>query len=472
VERGILLQNAPFLVHPLPFVMPVYQGDRHPLGLPFTTPGGIGLGAILDMGLWMYDGMAGRRGISRHRRLNRQTVLQYAPDLVSERLREGFLYYDGQTDDARLTLTLLRTAAEQGASVINYAEVISFTNVRGKINGVVVQDALSGAQIHAQARHIVNATGIFAERVEALTGTRPAVQVEPSKGVHLVLSREDIRLANAAIVLPETEDRRILFLVPWHSRVIFGTTDTVGGNLDQPTATHEDIAYLLKYLNRYFALNLTAQHVISTYSGYRPLFKPGNNNQRSTARLSRTHAVLESPSGLVTIVGGKLTTYRRMAQDTVDLLERRDRRKPTHPTLQLPLAGGANWAQTRLELEQQGAELHLTNATLQHLVSRYGGQTRFLLEAIAADPALARPLIADLPYLWAEVHYAVHYEMAITPADILARRMPIALEDRQRGLGVLDEMNAWMAKAQGQPVPLASTYRAEIESQMLLEQAP
>ena len=473
VERGLLLQNAPFLVRPLAFILPIYRGDRHPVGLPFTTPGGIGLSALLDMGLWMYDLMAGRRGIKCHHRLSREDVLRLVPDLVAHHLREGFVYYDAQTNDARLTMTLMRTAASSGATIVNYAEVTSFLLQGGQVCGARVRDALSGAELAVRARHVVNATGVFSERVEALLGGTPAVQVEPSKGVHLVLSREHIRLGEAALVLPETEDRRILFLVPWGTRVLFGTTDTGSGDLEHPGASPEDVAYLLKYLNRYLALDLTEQQIISTYAGYRPLFKPRGKATRSTARLSRTHAVLQDSSGLVTIVGGKLTTYRRMAQDTVDLLNRRDGLRIRHPTLSLPLQGSADWPAVRDELEQRGSRLGLSAESVRHLAQSYGSEARAVLELIEEDASLAQSLIADLPYIHAEIIAACRYEMAMTPADILARRTSIALEDRQRGLGVVAEVAARMAGEHGWSLDrqnaLVEAYRAEVQRQMVAE---
>src|SRR6266702_838451 len=291
--------------------------------------GGIRYLPHFDIGLWMYDGLAGRRNIKRHRHLRRAGVLKLAPALNAEGLKDGYMYYDAQTNDARLTMALIRTAAQHGAVITNYTDVTSFISEQGKIQGAHIHDRIGNQDLEVHARHVVNATGVFSEEVEALTGTEPLVQVQPSKGVHLVLSREDLKLGDAAIVLPETEDKRILFIVPWESRAIFGTTDTGTGDLDHPTASKEDIVYLLKYLNRYLSVTLTEDNIISSYAGYRPLVSPRKAGG-STARVSRTHAVLESPSGLVTIVGGKLTTYRRMAQDTVDVLNRRDGTRPLH----------------------------------------------------------------------------------------------------------------------------------------------
>ena len=445
VERGLLLQNAPFLVHPLAFVLPQYQGDRHPVGMPFTTPGGIGLGLFINAGLLLYDLLAGRRNVGRHRHLSREKVLKLAPTLITKGLKEGYMYYDAQTNDARLTMALIRTAAQYGATITNYTEVSSFVTEQGKVSGVHVHDTLGNQEVTVRARHIVNATGVYSEQVEALTGTEPQVRVEPSKGVHLVLSREDIQLGDAAIVLPETEDKRILFIVPWESRAIFGTTDTGTGDLDHPTATQEDIAYLLKYLNRYLSVTLTEANIISVYAGYRPLVS-SKSSKHTTAKLSRTHAVLQSPFGLVTIVGGKLTTYRRMAQDTVDVLSRRDGSAVLHPTQSLPLQGSAGWPAMKRDIESKGATLGLSPQTLTHLESSYGSEAATILDLVSSDAALAKLLIDDLPYIRAEVIYACRQEMAMTPYDILARRTSITLEDRQRGLGVVEEVAALMAQ--------------------------
>ncbi len=448
VERGLLLQNAPFLVKPLEFVLPIYEGDRHPVGMPFTTPGGIGLSTILNMGLFLYDLMSGGRSVKWHRHLSREAVLKLAPALIQKGLKDGFTYYDAQTNDARLTLALICTAARYGATITNYSEVVSFIKEGDKVQGAVVHDRLHNQDVTLHARHIVNATGIFSEQIEELTGTEPQVHIEPSKGVHLVLSREDVKIGDSAVVLPETEDKRILFLVPWESRVVFGTTDTGTGDLDHPTATQEDITYLLKYLNRYMNVNLTEKDIISTYAGYRPLVRP-RNTELSTAKLSRSHVVLQGKSGLVTIVGGKLTTYRRMAQDTVDVLSKRDGMQVIHPTKALPLQGSAGWSKIQRIVERRGAQLGLSLSIIEHLGSCYGTAAQTLLDIVEQDSSLAAPLIADLPYIKAEVVYACRYEMAIKPDDILAHRTSITLEDRQSGAGIVDEVAALMEKEQG-----------------------
>ncbi len=453
IERGNLLRNAPFLVEPVGFVLPLYEGDRHPVGLPFTTPGGIGLGLILDIGLWLYDLMAGavsgRRGVKRHRHLGRKKVMELAPPLVTNGLKDGFIYYDAQTNDTRLTMAVIRTAAQYGAAVANYAEVTSFVTEKGKVVGAHVRDRLGDQEITVRARHIVNATGIFSEQVELLTGQEPMAHVEPSKGVHLVFSREDIKLGTDAIVLPETD-----------------------GDLDHPIATQEDIAYLLHHLNRYLSVHLTEDNIISVYAGYRPLLR-SRSKEHSTAKLSRTHAVLQSPSGLVSIVGGKLTTYRRMAQDTVDVLSRRDGSAPINPTQNLPLQGSAGWPARQRELEIKGTALGLSPQIIEHLGRNYGSEAMELLKLIEGDAELGRRLIDDLPYTRAEVVYACRQEMAITPDDVLARRTRITIEDRHRGLGILDDVVGLMAKELGwspeQQQLMSEAFRSDMQWQIAAE---
>ncbi|MBO0784244.1 MAG: glycerol-3-phosphate dehydrogenase/oxidase, partial [Ktedonobacteraceae bacterium] len=469
VERGLLLQNAPHLVKPVGFVLPIYKGDRHPVGMPFSTPGGIGLSRLLDIGLWMYDGLAGRRNMLRHHHLKREAVLNMAPTLVTEGLKEGFIYYDGQTNDARLTMTLIRTAVRYGAVVANYASVTSFVKEHGKVNGAVVKDALTGQELTVHARHIVNATGVYSEQIEELTGVEPEVQIEPSKGVHLVLSREDLQLGDHAIVLPETEDKRILFIVPWQSRAIFGTTDTGTGDLDHPRATQDDISYLLKYLNRYLSINIHETDIVSTYAGYRPLVKP-RSSKVSTAKLSRTHAVLQNQSGLVSIVGGKMTTYRRMAQDTVDVLSRRDNAKPVHPTIDLPLLGSAGWTARQPEMKKRALKLGLSAQVAEHLMHAYGTEAETVMDFVTQDTTLGEHLVDELPYIKAEVVHACRNEMAMKPQDVLARRTSIILEDRQQGSGILETVVALMAReldwSEAQQEAMAQSYRDLIQVQI------
>ena len=447
VERGLMLEHVPFLVRPMGFVLPMYQGERHPVGLPITLPGGFGNSWVLDIGLYLYDALAGRRNIQRHRRISRAKALTLAPSLKPKGLRNAFTYYDAQLDDARLTLVGLRTAARWNAAIANHAEVIGFEQRDGKLSAARVRDKLTGRELTVQARHIVNAGGIWSEQIEALTGGEAQIEVQPSKGVHLVVSRERLGLKEMAIVLPQTEDNRILFVIPWEGRAIIGTTDTGSGDLDHPTATQEDIDYLIRHVNHYLNADLTTDDIISTYAGYRPLVRSRDKAQGKN--LSRTHAILENPNGLVSIVGGKLTTWRRMGQDTVDHLAKRDHQPIKHPTEHLQLLGADRWQEVAAELPKRGQALGLSADSVEHLGFYYGGEALAVLDLIGQDAKLAERIVPDLPFLRAEVVHACRAEMALTLQDMLARRTRIAIEDRQRGVEVAGDVADLMANQLG-----------------------
>ena len=446
VERGLLAQNAPFLVEPLAFVLPLYENAKRPLGVPFAPPNGIGLGLLLDAGLWLYDILAGSRNVGRHRRISLEEAEKRAPTLRREGLKEAFIYYDAQTNDTRLTMTVLRTAVQHGAAIANYAEVIGFTRgAENKLVGATVRDALTGATFTISARHIVNAAGIFAQRVTDLTGDESQVTIEPSKGVHLVVARERLKIGDSAIVLPETDDGRILFIVPWGPRALIGTTDTGRGDLDDPEATPEDISYLLRHVNRYLDVDLTYDDLLSTYAGYRPLVKPNAGNNKSASALSRTHIVVQEKNGMVVIVGGKLTTYRRMAQDTIDVLSRRDKMPFSHPTQRLLLSGAIDWRALKPKIAARAQSLGLSDDIVTHLEFNYGANASLVLDLIAENASLSERIASDLPYVRAEIIYICRYEMAMTLDDVLARRTRISLEDRDRGSGVANEIATLMA---------------------------
>jgi len=443
VERGLMVRHAPFLVRPQPFVIPVYEHMPWPSSLPVRPPTDFGLDLVLDIGLWMYDLMAGRLNIGRHKRISAQETLRRAPKLRRRGLKKALLYYDAQTNDAQLTVTVLRTAAQFGAVVTNYTQVTGFTRANGKLTGAVVSDVLTNQELTVSARHIINATGVFAEQVAALTGDESKATVEPSKGIHLVVDRERLRITDTAVVLPETEDGRILYIIPWSARAVIGTTDTGSGNLDDPQANPDDIAYLMKHVNQYLEVNLTGDDILSVYAGYRPLVK---SRGARAAELSRTHVVLQEVNGMVTIVGGKLTTYRRMAQDTVDVLAKRDGMPISHPTRNLLLTGAIGWRNAKQEIEARSHQLGLAPEVVEHLEFNFGSHARGVLDLIEKDESLRERLVPDLPYLYAEVVYACRAEMAMTLEDVLARRTRIILEDGARGVGVAPEVAALMAR--------------------------
>ncbi len=442
VERGLLVRHAPFLVRPQPFVLPLYEHARWPAGLPVTPPTDFGLGFVLDAGLWLYDVMAGRLNIGRHKRISARETLRRVPALRSAGLRKAFLYYDAQTNDTQLTITVLRSAAQLGAVVTNYTQVIGFTHVQDKLGGAVVCDVLSNQELTVPARHIVNATGVFAERVAALAGEESKATIEPSKGIHLVVARERLKMGTTAVVLPETEDGRILYVIPWGVRALIGTTDTGSGDLDDPQASPEDIAYLLQHVNDYLEVDLAHHDILSVYAGYRPLVK---SRGARAADLSRSHVVLQETNGMVTIVGGKLTTYRRMAQDTVDVLAKRDGLPISHPTEHLLLAGATGWHDAKRKIEARGQELGLAPETIDHLACTFGSNAATVLDLIDEDDSLGERLLPELPYLRAEVVYACRGEMAMTLEDVLARRTRIMLEDAERGASIAPQVAALMA---------------------------
>jgi len=467
VERGLMVRHAPFLVRPQPFVIPVYEDMHWPSSLPIRPRTAFGLDLLLDIGLWMYDLMAGRLNIGRHKRISAEKTVERAPKLRSRGLKKALLYYDAQTNDAQLTVTLLRTAAQFGAVVTNYTEVTSFTRANGKLNGAVVRDVLTNQQLTISARHIINATGVFSEQVVALTGDESKATIEPSKGIHLVVDRERLRISETAVVLPETEDGRILYVIPWQSRAIIGTTDTGSGNLDDPQAGPEDIAYLIRHINQYLEVNLTNDDILSVYAGYRPLVK---SRGARAADLSRTHVVLQEVNGMVTIVGGKLTTYRRMAQDTVDVLAKRDGMPISQPTKNLLLAGAIGWRDAKREIDARGQQLGLAPDIIEHLEFNFGSHARSILDLIEKDESLRERLVPDLPYVRAEVVYACRAEMAMTLEDMLARRTRIILEDGARGASIAPQVASLMARELGwssdQAHSQVEQYRALVRHQL------
>ncbi|MDQ6694749.1 MAG: glycerol-3-phosphate dehydrogenase/oxidase [Chloroflexota bacterium] len=447
VERGLLTRNAPFLVQPIGFVLPLYKGAKKPLGTPISPPRGIGMSYVLQAGLLMYDLLSGRLGVGRHKRLGASRARKMVPCLKDEGLIDAFVYYDAQTDDTRLTSTVLRTAAQAGAWLANYAEVTGFTQQGGRITGAQVRDTLSGEMLDIKAGTVVNAGGVFAGRIESMAGDDSQVHIEPAKGIHLTVSRSALKIGKSAVVLPETEDGRILFIVPWGPRVTIGTTDTPGGDIDHPVADKVDVAYLLRHVNRYMKCQLTEADIISTWAGYRPLVsskKPGV----ASSKLSRSHVVLDGPGGMVTIVGGKLTTYRRMAEDTMEHIARQIGGRSEHKKGPLPLAGSDGWKEAAAQVQARAAGYGLRDDTVRRL-GNYGSSALTLLSLIDEDRALARRVVADLPYIMAEVVFACRHEMAMQLDDVLVRRLHINFEDWERGLRVAGDVAALMARELG-----------------------
>lgn len=433
IERGRMIRNAPHLVKPLGFVLPLYKENKRPMDVPFVPPGGIGLSWIMQAGLALYDVMSGRLGIKMHRRISTKNALTLAPCLKTEGLNSSFIYYDGQTDDTLLTMTVLRTAAQHGALLANYAELIGFEQTEnGAIKAALVRDTINNDEYRIPVGTVINAAGVFAGRVESMAGTSK-ISIKPAKGVHLTVPREAVKLDEYAVVLPETPDGRLLFMVPWNTRVTIGTTDTKGGDIDQPLANHDDIDYLLRTTNLYMRTRLTRDDIISSWAGYRPLISPANGGNGDTSKLSRTHVVMDGPGGMVTIVGGKLTTYRRMAEDTLDHVAKRSGKAITHPTQNMPLDGAVGSQAANAAIDA-AAQPYDWNTDVVKRLKQYGSEAHKLLTLCAEDVALAQPIVPDLPYIMAEVVYACRYEMAMQLDDMITRRLHLNFEDWSRGI--------------------------------------
>lgn len=466
IERGRLLRNAPHLVQPLSFILPLYASSRRPVGLPIAPPLGIGLGLILDTGLTVYDGLAGQQNIAPHQRISIEDLTLRAPCLQQEGLKTGFVYFDAQTDDSRLTLAVLLSAAERGAMLASYCNVTRFLEDSGRLVGVEAVSTLGGergsgeaAPLTIKARHIVNATGVWAEETERLAGDTPGLDIAPSKGTHLVFAKEIFNLGEEAIVLPETEDQRIIFIVPWCGRALVGTTDAAVPRIETPVATDGEISYLLEHLNRFVRKAVSRSDILATYSGYRPLLKV--RGSRMASRLSRSHAVVVAENGLISISGGKLTTYRRMAQDVMDRIDDRGGRRRGHPTTKLLLSGSVGWYDGRTAFFRRASRLGLQRSVALHLSDAYGTAGDSILDLIESRPSLGERLVSDLSYVEAEVIHACRSELALTLEDVLARRTHIAILEKTRGTASAPRVAALMAAELG--------WSAEERERQLLE---
>ena len=300
-ERGILHRNAPHLVHNLPFIVPNYDWWEGP---------------FYGIGLKLYDMLAGKEGFGQSSILSKEETIHHLPTIETKGLRGGVIYYDGQFDDARLVINMVQTAAEQGATLINYMPVTGLLKKGDCINGVLAMDSESGNEYQLTAKAVINATGVFTDKILRMDDSSAETLISPSQGVHIVLDNSFLP-GDSAIMIPQTDDGRVLFAIPWHDRVIVGTTDTpVDEPVHEPVPKKSELDFLLTHAARYLIKDPSRQDVLSVFAGLRPLVAAGNATD--TASLSRDHTIHISRSGLVTITGGKWTTYRRMAEDTID----------------------------------------------------------------------------------------------------------------------------------------------------------
>jgi glycerol-3-phosphate dehydrogenase len=437
-ERQRLLDNAPHLVSPLPFLIPLFGRD----GVVSKT-----VARSYATALWLYDITGGFRIGARHKRVTKDEALAHLPSLNTEHLVAGFLYFDARADDARLTLTLARTAAlEHGAVVANYTSVTRLTtDDHGGVTGAVLcsnpEDRSS--EFPVRARVIVNATGVWADDLRALDeGTHPN-SIRPAKGVHVTVPAERLP-CDIAAVIPVVKDRRSIFVVSWPGTdlVYLGTTDTdYQGPLDDPSCTPEDVDYLLDAANNVTTSKLTRADVTGVWAGLRPLLAPdpkGRHVSERTADLSRRHTVRTSPHGVVTVTGGKLTTYRKMAQDTVDAVVRQLGESPKNRrcvTKSLRLIGASSENRDPVAMAQPDARLR----------GRYGSETPAVLALAEGRPELLEPVVEGLPYTGAELLYAAREEMACTLDDVLSRRTRSRIQRAQPAMAAAHAAAALIA---------------------------
>lgn len=451
-ERRILRRIAPRLVRPLAFLYPLYAGQRPPAWK-------------LRLGLTLYDALSLFRNVQMHRWLSPEEAARREPLVAGRGLIGVGRYYDAQVNDARLTLTMARAAHLHGAVVVNYAPVVGLMKTGGRIVGAQVVDARSGREIEVRARVVVNATGIWADRIRALDdpGARPMLR--PTKGIHLLIPRARLH-THHAVIFTSPRDGRHMFVIPWKDFALIGTTDTdYPGDLDSPAADPDDVAYLLEAVNHLFpGARIGEADIVSTFAGLRPLVAaPGH-----PSAVSRTHVIVESPSGLVTITGGKLTTARRMAEELTDRVQKHLAQMGVQARFgcrtQEPLEGAQIEAVEEMEMPDE--------RVARYLVETYGGDARWILGYIEENPALGEPIVPGLPYLLAEALYAVGHEMAVTLGDVLIRRTHVIYDARDGGLSRARAVAEVMAPRLGWDETEIERQLADYAAQVTLTRVP
>jgi glycerol-3-phosphate dehydrogenase len=415
-ERGLLRRNAPHLVHDLVFVVPRYRWWE---------------GVFYGMGLKVYNLLAGKYGFGPSQVLSRTDTLARLPNLQPDGLRGGVIYHDGQFDDARLLINLASTAAEQGATLINYAKVTGFTrNGTGTINGVQVRDIESGQEMFAAARVIINSTGAFGDEVQRLANPQAAALISPSQGIHLVFAGSFLP-GDSALMVPHTSDGRVIFAIPWHGHTLVGTTDTPLKEVSlEPTPRQHEVDFLLETVGRYLAKAPTRDDVLSVFAGIRPLVRRAN--AKNTAALSRDHTIHVDPSRLVTIAGGKWTTYRNMAEDCVN------------QALALAQLPPRRCSTRTLNIHGFHARAYKFAA-----LAVYGADAPAIQDMIAAEPSLGTRLHPDFSYCGAEIVWATRHEMARTVEDALARRTRALFLNARAALAMAPRVAELMAAELG-----------------------
>ncbi len=426
-ERKYLLENAPFLCKPLGIITPVKSWIE---GLYYT------------IGLKMYGLFALNDAIPKAKWLSKKQTLEFSPDLNSK-IHSSVMYYDGQLDDSKYTLALVQSASKIGARVANYLELFQFhTDSNGKIIKALVKDTISNEKFEIKSKLFINCTGPFADAIRILANPEEVVRIKPSKGAHIVISKEFFR-GEKAMLIPKTKDGRLVFVIPFKSEVMVGTTDTPYENIDkEPYLENEEIAFLLDTLTPFLKKMPKKEDIKSGFGGIRPLISGISKNQKETKSLLRDHEVeVDQKSGLVSLLGGKWTTYRLMAQDTLDEVCKIFDVQKECSTKNFKLFGAQNQI-TEPDLIIADIDLELKN----HLKETYGDQINEVLELIKIDPNLKERISSKYPFIKAQIVYACHHEMITKPRDFLARRIRLEILDWTECLAVIKTVSEIMAK--------------------------
>jgi glycerol-3-phosphate dehydrogenase len=429
-ERGILLRNAPHLVHRRDFVVPAY----HWLALPYY-----------GIGLKTYDWMSGTLGLGRSRWIRSSEVVARMPAIRSQSLRGGVIYSDGQFDDSRLAITLARTFVGLGGTALNYVPVTGLPRRGGRIAEVVARDSETGAELRVEARSVINAAGVCADTVRRMDDPAAPALLSPSQGAHLVVDSSFFP-GETALLVPHTDDGRVLFAIPWHGRVLVGTTDTpVAEVASEPRPLRDEIKYLLSYLDRYLERAPNSSDVLSMFAGLRPLL--GRRGGLITSRLSREHIVIVSESGLVTVTGGKWTTYRRMAADAVDHAMKVGSLAATaSSTASLKLHG---WREPELD-----GRLSL---------AVHGSDAAGVAALCEVRPEWSQPIHRALPYMTGEAIWAARHESARCVGDVLARRTRALFLDARASIEAAPKVAALLAEELGRDAAWQIRQAADFE---------
>jgi glycerol-3-phosphate dehydrogenase len=414
-ERDLLTRLAPHLVEPIPFVIPV---------------SGRTIRAKFGVGLWAYDALASFKNLKVHRYIDREETERMVPPLPRGKLRGGFVYYDAKTDDSRLVLEVLVQATRHGAIVANHLSV-EHIDADGEVKDVSVRDTLDGRSFSVRARRVIVAAGVWSDVVESRTKPDAEPRLRPSKGIHIVLTRSAMPLAESAAFIPDIDKRRMLFVIPWHDAVLVGTTDDAyEGDIDAPSVTKEDRNYCLDSLNAAFGMQLTEDDIAGAYAGLRPLIQ---GKKGATADLSRRHAIFDIAPGVLGITGGKLTTYRRMAQDAVDRIAEDLGSQNGSKTRWIRL-GSSDVMALRNLVRSRALRMGVSEIRADHLVRSYGERSLDVLDIAEAED-LTAPLARNHLPIAAEAAYAARAEMAVHLSDLLSRRTRLSLVDHAAGAG-------------------------------------